>query len=368
MRRFCDIHLISFLLICVLFAPKAVSADSSNDREVKQLSKSARTAYKNGLYETAANQFSQAFELSGNPNFLYDAAISFQQIQQWEQCVGFMGRYLELAPISPKRDRARNARDNCEARRAQSQTLRIETNPPLATVRLGNKKNPIVGTTPLVLKRPPGVQRIFIEKEGYQSVIRDVELQSGTPLLLSIDLKEVESTGYLFVDASVIGATVFVNGKSIRLTPFDRPLELKSGSYQVNVNRPGFQSSTNQVDVKPLTVHLLELDVRPLEHNSSWRTPVGWVSGVLGFLSVAGGAVATRYADTHYNDTEEFRRLARFEKIGYGVGGSLITAGVGLLLWDAFRNQILTQDRNPRFGAPIEMPSGAVNVERVGVP
>ena len=353
-------------LFSISFLPSVGFASSEVDAKVRRLAKQARTAYKNGLYESAASQFSEAFELSGTADYLYDAAISFQQSQRWDQCVGFMGRYLELAPVTPKRDRARNARDNCEARRMKSQTLRIETNPPLANVRLGNQKTPIVGTTPLVLKRPPGVQRVFIEKEGYEPVIRDVELQSGNPFLLSVELKEIVSTGYLFVDATVSGATVFLNGKSSRLTPFESPLSLQSGAYQVHINRSGFETEIHQVNVQPLTVHHLQVDMQPLEGSSTWRTPVGWVSGVLGALSVAGGVVAMRYANDYYSDTNEFRQLASLEKIGYGVGATLLTTSLSLLIWESFRDQISEQDRNPRYGAPIVMPPDAVNIQRTG--
>ncbi len=351
-------------LLSVLLVPMYGMATPDTESKARQLAKQAGKAYKNGMYETAANQFAEAFEISGKADYLYDAAISFQQSQRWDQCVGFMGRYLELAPISPKRDRARNARDNCEARRQKSQTLRIETNPPLANVRLGNQKKPIVGTTPLVLQRPPGVQRVFIEKDGYESVIRDVELQSGTPFLLSVELKEVQSKGYLFVDATVVGATVFLNGQSTRLTPFDVPLSLKIGAYQVHITRPGFEASTHQLNVEPLTVHHLQVALNPLESISTWRTPMGWVSQVLGALSIAGGVVASTYANDYYSDTDEFRRLAQIERTGYVVGGSLLATGLTLLIWDSVRDQVSKQDRNPRYGAPVVLPPDAVNIKR----
>ena len=121
-----------------------------------------------------------------------------------------MGRYLELAPISPKRDRARNARDNCLARQDKSQELSIETNPAGASIKFNNSKSPIVGSTPLKLRLPPGVQRVFIEKPGYETVIRDIELKRGTPLRLSIDLRELNAKGYLFVEAAFRGQLYFL--------------------------------------------------------------------------------------------------------------------------------------------------------------
>ena len=170
-----------------IFVADVAAAEIADKPKVESIVNSARQAYRNGLYEVAARQFAQAFELSGKAAYLYDAAISFQQIQRWDECIGYMGRYLELAPISPKRDRARNARDNCLARQDKSQELSIETNPAGASIKFNNSKSPIVGSTPLKLRLPPGVQRVFIEKPGYETVIRDIELKRGTPLRLSID-------------------------------------------------------------------------------------------------------------------------------------------------------------------------------------
>ena len=262
-----------------------------------------------------------------------------------------MGRYLELAPISPKRDRARNARDNCLARQDKSQELSIETNPAGASIGFNNSKSPIVGSTPLKLRLPPGVQRVFIEKPGYETVIRDIELKRGTPLRLSIDLRELNAKGYLFVDSSISGATVFLNGESKRLTPFDRAIALKKGIYQLHLKTIGYASWTRQIEIEALTVHHVPARLQPLEKGTTWRTPTGWVTQVVGALCIAGGYIAMRYANNYYNDTSEFERLAQAERLGYGVGGGLMGLGLSLVVYDWFNDPFVDRDRNPAFGA-----------------
>ena len=359
------IDLIRLCMVVSLVLPQVGWSQSTATPEIKTLVQQARTAYKNGLYETAARQFAQAFELSGDAKYLYDAAISFQQVQSWDQCIGYMGRYLELAPISPKRDRARNARENCLARQNKSQQLSIETNPVGASIKLGNKQSPIVVTTPLRLDLPPGVQRVFVEKAGYETVIRDIELKKGTPLRLSVDLREEIAQGYLFVDSSISGATVFLNGQSKRLTPFDKAIALKTGLYQLHINRSGYTSWTRQIEVEALTVHHVPVVLNAVDRSTTWKTPTGWVAQVLGALSIAGGYVAMRYANRQYRDTNEFARLAQIEKLGYGVGGSLMGLGLSLVVADWISDPMTERDANPSFGQAVPMPKDAVGVKKM---
>lgn len=352
-------------IVLCLVVPLLSWAQSTKAPTTDALVQQARSAYKNGLYETAARQFAQAFEQSGDAKHLYDAAISFQQVQSWDQCIGYMGRYLELAPISPKRDRARNARDNCVARQNKSQQVSIETNPPGASVKLGNKKSPIVGTTPLRLDLPPGVQRVFVEKPGFETVIRDIELKKGTPLRLSLDLREIVAQGYLFVDSSIAGATVFLNGQSKRLTPFDKAIALDTGLYQLHINRTGYESWTRQIEIEALTVHHVPVVLNAANRSTTWRTPTGWVSQVLGALSMTGAYVAMRYANRQYSDTQDFERLAQIEKLGYGVGGTLMGIGVSLVVTDWISDPMTERDANPSFGQSVPMPKDAVGVKKL---
>ena len=89
--------------------PSQTLAAPTKQVDLQALVDTANANYQRGLYEFAARQFAQAFEISGNANYLYDAAISFSTGSKWDECIGYLGRYLELAPISPKRDRARNS-------------------------------------------------------------------------------------------------------------------------------------------------------------------------------------------------------------------------------------------------------------------
>ena len=352
---------VGFIWAAIMMCLTSAHAQPSNNKSTVN---KARSQYKNGLYTSAARLFAQLFEESGNPEYLYDSAISYSQAHLWDECVAFMNRYLEVAPISPKRDRARNARDNCEARQQQSQTLRIESTPTNADIRLDNRNHPIVGTTPLVLKRPPGVLRVFIEKSGFEPLIRDVELVRGTPVVLSVQLKALESTGYLFVDASVVGAQVYLDGQPIRLTPFEKPLRLNTGEHQIQVTHPGFRAVNQQLNIGQKTLHYLPLKLTSLTGRSSWRSPVALTSTILGSLALAGGYVATRYANDHYRDTPTYEQISHIERIGYSAGAGLLATAAILYIWEALHDPLTAEERNTNFGQVPELPYDAVNIRR----
>jgi hypothetical protein len=69
-----------------------------------------------------------------------------------------------------------------------------------------------------------------------------------------------------------------------------------------------------------------------------------------------GGGVSTHLANQEYNDTPQFDQWVGYERLGYGVGTSLLTTGIALLIWDAFGENILDSDRNPHYGDPVETP------------
>ena len=206
---------------------------------------------------------------------------------------------------------------------------------------------------------------MFIEKPGFETVIRDIELKKGTPLRLSVDLREIVAQGYLFVDSSISGATVFLFGQSKRLTPFDKAVALDTGLYQLHINRTGYESWTRQIEIEALTVHHVPVVLSAVDGSTTWKTPTGWVSQVLGALSMTGAYVAMRYANRQYSDTQNFERLAQVEKLGYGVGGTLMGIGISLVVSDWISDPMTQRDANPSFGQPVPMPKDAVGVKKL---
>ena len=78
--------------------------------------------------------------------------------------------------------------------------------------------------------------------------------------------------------------------------------------------------------------------------------------------------MAWQFADDAYNDTREFDTLSGYERMGYGVGGGLLTLGIGLIIWDGVRAGISPDDLNPAYGTPPPLPIELQTTRPEGTP
>jgi len=342
----------------VVISPTAKAQLSEADQaRADALEAEGNQLYAKGQYKEAISRFQQALDISGNPKLLYSIAISYQQLQAWQECVTHMDRYLEQAPPGPKRDRAGNTRTSCDARIERDQLLTIESDPVGARVFLDDREKGVVGTTPFRNYLRPGPHAVWVELDGYEPIRQDIEVQRKEPFRMNIAMRRIRNLGFLYVDSTIIGATVFIDGKNIGLTPFKEPLAYAAGRHQVVVDRDGYTRFDKHVSVEKGATTVVDAYVVRTDYQGSWRSPVGWTANVIGLLTITGGVVAWQLAEREFNDTDKFKTLALYEKLGYGIGGGLMALGTTLIIWDRSRDVVLDKDRNPGYGRPVQPPA-----------
>ena len=277
----------------VVLTDSAIKDKSHAQKErLSRLMQDARVLYRNGAYETAIKRFKEAYTLSEDDNVLFNIAISYQQLRDWERCIGFIDRYLETAAQSPRRDRAMNAKQSCSARRQSNQVLQIETSPPGAAIYLQNRKSPIQGYSPFKTRLPVGVQRVWIELAGYEREMRDIEIRRDEPFRLSVVLRKRTDPGWLYVDSTIRDAQVYLDGRALQLTPFPAPLSVSSGHHRLQVKRDGFTQISRQIKINPFLLTRIDAPLQRTSTLTTWRSTTGWVSTSLGILAIVGGALA----------------------------------------------------------------------------
>jgi len=201
-------------------------------------------------------------------------------------------------------------------------------------------------------------------------VTQEIEVQKKEPFRLNVRLERFKNSGWIYVDSSVIDARVYVDGKNVGLTPFQEPLPYNAGAHQIVVERDGYNRFARHVTVKKGQVTTVDAYVTRTEHLNSWRTPIGWTMNIFGILAIGGGVTAYLFNDVidggKFNDTDQFKELALYEKVGYGVGGGLLALGTSFIIWDKVRDVIDDEHRNPRYGDPVKLPQTA-GIPRIGV-
>jgi len=323
---------------------------------IKRLRTEARTHYRQGAYKLAIRQFQSAYRLSNDYEILYELALTHHVLRNWEECGAYMDRYLREAPRGPKRDRALNTKQSCKARQEISQALFIESDPPGADIYFDNRNTPIQGQTPFRTQVGIGVKRIWLELKGYEPEIKDIELRRGEPMRLRVILRKRVEKGWLYIDSNIRNAQVYVDGKPLQLTPLLKPVPVSAGEHQVQVRREGFGPFERNVRIKRFLMTRVDAPLGRANHVSTWRSSLGWSTIILGGLALAGGAVATYYADQQYNDSPQFDELVGYERLGYVGGVALLTTGGSLLIWDSLRYHFDPSERNTRYGQPMDIP------------
>ena len=333
--------------------PAAVTGLSTGDQmRLDALWDEGDQLYGTGRYKEAIEKYLAAYEILPKSDLLYSVATAYQQLENWQDCVTYMDRFLADAKPGPKRDRAENSRKSCDARIVRDQLLNIDSDPPGAQVYVDDRERGVQGSTPYRNYVRPGAHVIWVELKGYEPIKQEIEVQVKQPFHINVAMRKRQNLGYLYVDSTIAGATVFIDGKKVGQTPFNEPLSYPAGRHQVVVTRDGYTRFDKHVSVQTGATRVVDAYLVQTIFVSTWRSSIGWTANVFGLLSVAAGVVFWQLADREFNDTKEFDRFAQYEKLGHGVGGGLLALGTGLIIWDRARDVVLDEHRNPTYGEP----------------
>ncbi len=118
------------------------------------------------------------------------------------------------------------------------------------------------GTLPLPpVELPPGEHAVVVRRAGFADFARTVSVKEGLPTELTVTLEPVG--GALSVTASVPGAVVFVDGRTVGQVPLvDAPLTL--GAHDVLVQKDGFAEFRAHLQVKAGKDYAMHAEVMPL--------------------------------------------------------------------------------------------------------
>ena len=133
--------------------------------------------------------------------------------------------------------------------------LLVKTEPPGANVSIDGEDR---GLTPLSLSDiPSGVHRIEISVLGYTTEQRTIEISPDeTVAAISVELDPsmdsdavLVANGTLFVDSRPTGASVFVDGELVGVTPLIVQ-ELIVGSHEVRIVGDGYRPWLSTIQVE----------------------------------------------------------------------------------------------------------------------
>ena len=123
--------------------------------------------------------------------------------------------------------------------------LDIRSEPSGGTVYIDKKE---IGETPLVFSRiRTGQHVVRVVKDGYEPYEDQVKVAEGDTKRINAVLKG--KTGDLIVRTKPPGASVFVDGKSVGMSPYEGKV-LSLGAHRLTIKKPGYEVWERDIEIK----------------------------------------------------------------------------------------------------------------------
>ncbi len=200
-----------------------------------------------GDLRAALVEFRAAHDSSQNPAVLFNIAAVHERLNEYVEAEETLTRYERLAA---PREFALHRGEVVAALtrlRARIGTLRALVEAPAATCALDGVPRAVADLRAGV-RASSGRHRLRCEAEGHDPAERDVDVRGldATEVTLALPRR----TGTLTLTASIDGAEVRVDGRTVGTTPLPMPLRVADGSHHVEVALVGHERVTADVEVR----------------------------------------------------------------------------------------------------------------------
>ncbi len=228
--------------------PPAARADSSADEADARFHR-GNQLFKAGRYDEALVEFFASNRLAHNRNVIFNIARSYEALSRYEEAYRYYAEYIAEEPNKDERASAQRRLKEIEPRVA---LLRIESDPPGATVYLERKDLGGRGETPLLIAVQPGKHKVMIEARGYRPGVTTVEATRGRATDVSSELTLI--VGRLRVESRPRAAVYVDRAAGTAAPPVARTtpatLTLPPGRHTVELEAPGYRVVRSDVVIR----------------------------------------------------------------------------------------------------------------------
>jgi len=355
--------LVSLMLaLAALMAPlqAAAGAPPSDDdkRRASELFQEGKTLFDQELFAASIEKFKAANAIIEHEITYYNIARAYEKLGAASECVDFYDKYVAFYRTKKGTDPAdivdvRASVQKC--RLLMRPEVTIGSNPEGAKVYLGNRST-LLGQTPYVTTLDPGVYTLFLDLAGYQPFEQSFEVRAGEPIKLYFKLEKLQRVGSIVIKSNVRGASIFVDGRNIGLTPYAEKIVVDEGQHQVTVQKDDYAPFSRELNVQVAMDHEVASELYLREPPMTWKGYLGYTTLILGAGGVGFGYFAKTQADVEFTGTDEFKKWETLQNLGYGGGGGLMGVGVLLLVLEALDTEIINpEDALDEASAPLRV-------------
>jgi len=332
--------LVALLVTGMMLSPSVYAADPTPEDKAKaaEFYKEGRALFDKELYSAAIENFKKAHALVPHEANLYNIARAYEKLGDAENCVTGYQAYVDFYK---RRNNGQDPKDAIDVRASiqkcqllQRPKVTINSDPPDAKVYIDDKSK-LLGQTPYETTLDPGKYKVYLVLDGFVPFEETLEVRAGEPVNLRFKLEKFQRVGTVRVKSNVRGASLFLDGRNIGLTPYRDPITVDEGAHQISVKKDNYTDFGKevQVTVNEQTEVTAELYLR--DSPATWKAYVGWPTAIVGALGIGFGVFAGTEADKHFKGTPDFDSWSTLQKVGYGAGGGLLGVGILLIILDA---------------------------------
>jgi hypothetical protein len=236
---------------------------------------SGKILFEDGDFATALQKFKSAYAKQADARLLFNIAACEKNLRHYAKASRLFRQYLtDGGHLLTPEDR-RDTEELVKAIDGLTTLVKIAVSEAGAQVSLDDEAigtSPIAGTVVLDI----GQRRLRVEKEGFRTITKVVQIDPGTAL----DLKLERQRGGLAL-TTMAGATVTLDGKPLGQGPMIKADNLPVGGHTLRIEAPKMRPYQGEVvfeDDKTRTINIdLELDP---EQSAEIRVAVGCRSQV----------------------------------------------------------------------------------------
>jgi len=255
---------VRILLLSALFASTLGGAawaqanrDISDEAEVEFVL--GNDAYRDKDYRKALSHYFASNRLAPNRNVRFNIARCYEQLRQYVEAF----RYYQSCDTPEQTAEERAALQKALATvRPFVGLVRVETEPPGATVYLKRRDLGRRGVSPLLLAVPPGKTRIILELDGFEPHTLELKTAAGEEKPVRHSLKRV--LGELRVQGRPEGAVVRVEDTTgPQSATLPAVFQVSPGTRAITVSRDGYQPQALTAEVEANRSVTIEVELAP---------------------------------------------------------------------------------------------------------
>lgn len=204
-------------------------------------------AYQRRDYLGALEHLLTSNRLVPNRNVLFNVARAYEQLGRYAEAFRHYDDYLAVETDPARRQGAEEALARLRPRVA---LVRVESNPPGASVYVDRVDLGARGVTPRVLALEPGTHSVILRRDGfYEAQTTGVRVTIGQEASVNLGMEPL--LGSVELSGQPAGATVRVDGEDGEpVGTLPTTLRLSPGAHMLVVSAPGYRTARQLVSVE----------------------------------------------------------------------------------------------------------------------